>query len=230
MDLSKVIERISYELENICSKGYAGYFLIVEDMIRYCKSNDIPVGCGRGSVAGSEIAFILGITEAEPIKYGLLYERFLNPTRNSPPDIDIDVCYEKRHLLIEYIKEKYGVDNVSHIIAEGKLTVKAVIRKVLTAYGYETKVINQTTKLVNDKCDSLQEALENQDLKNRLDGTKELRDMIGLEGLISHASKHAAGVLITPEPVYNLFPVRMDLQENVPVCEWHKKHVEALGG
>lgn len=230
MDLNKVVQRISYELENICSKGYAGYFLIVEDMIRFCKENDIPIGGGRGSVAGSEVAFILGITEAEPMKYGLLYERFLNPTRNSPPDIDTDVCYEKRHLLIEYLKDKYGIDNVSHIIAEGKLTVKAVIRKVLSAYSYETRVINQITKMVSDKCNSLEEALLNQELESRLKGTKELDDMFKLEGLISHASKHAAGVLITPEPVYNLFPVRMDLQENVPVCEWHKKHVEALGG
>lgn len=229
MDLKVVVERIKYELNNIIDKGYAGYFLIVKDFIDFCKANGIPTGIGRGSVGGSEVAFILGISEVEPIKYGLLYERFLNPTRNSPPDIDTDICYEKRHLVIEYIKEKYGEESVAHIIAEGKMTTKAVIRKVLSAYGYEMKVVNATCKLVDDKCTSLQEALKNEDLNNRLQGKNELKDMIKLEGLISHASKHAAGVLITPEPVHNLFPVRIDRDENVAVCEWHKKHIEALG-
>lgn len=230
LELKKVVDRISYELKNICEKGYAGYFLIVQDFINYCKSEGIPTGVGRGSVCGSEVAFILGITEVEPIKHGLLYERFLNPTRNSPPDVDTDVDYEDRHLLIEYIKSKYGMNNVAHIIAEGKMTTKAVIRRVLSVYSYETKVINQIAKLVSPKCSNLKEALQNEELKSRLDGTNELKDMIKLEGLISHASKHAAGVLITPEPVFNLFPIRMDREENVPVCEWHKKHVEALGG
>lgn len=229
LDIKEVIKRISYELENICSKGYAGYFLIVKDFIDFCKNNNIPIGAGRGSVCGSEIAFILGITEVEPMKYGLLYERFLNPTRNSPPDVDVDVCYEKRYMLIDYIKEKYGVDNTSHIIAEGKMTTKAVMRKVMTAYDYDMKVINQTCKLVDNKCANLKEALQNEELFKRLNGRPELDDMIRLEGLISHASKHAAGVLITPEPVYNIFPVRMDMEEKVPVCEWHKKHIEALG-
>lgn len=229
MDLSVVVERIKYELNNIIDKGYAGYFLIVKDFIDFCKANDIPTGIGRGSVGGSEVAFILGISEVEPIKYNLLYERFLNPTRNSPPDIDTDICYEKRHLVIEYIKNKYGEDNVSHIIAEGKMTTKAVIRKVLSAYGYEMKAVNSMCKLVDDKCANLDEALKNEVLKASLQNKRELDDMIKLEGLISHASKHAAGVLITPEPVYNLFPVRVDKDENVAICEWHKKHIESLG-
>lgn len=230
MDIKEVINRISYELENICEKGYAGYFLTVQDFARFCNENDIPFGGGRGSVCGSEIAFILGVTQVEPIKYGLLYERFLNPTRNSPPDIDSDVCYEKRHLVIEYIKKKYGENNVAHIIAEGKMTTKAVVRKVLSVYGYEMKVINSICKLVPDKASSLEEALKNDDFRSRLEGKQELQDMIRLEGLISHASKHAAGLLITPEPVYDLFPVRVDRDDNVAVCEWHKKTVEALGG
>lgn len=227
--IQKVIDRISYELENIISKGYAGYFLIVEDFVRYCKENNIPYGVGRGSVCGSEVAFILGITEVEPIKYGLLYERFLNPTRNSPPDIDTDVCYEMRGIVLDYIKGKYGEDNVSHIITEGKMTTKAVIRKVLTAYGYEMKVINQTCKLVDERCENLEEAIQNEDLARRLVGKPEYEDMKKLEGLMSHAGKHAAGLLITPEPVYNLFPTRIDREENVLVCEWHKKHIEKIG-
>lgn len=230
MDINVVVDRISYELNNIIEKGFAGYFLIVYDFMNWCENNSIPTGLGRGSVCGSEVAFILGITEVEPIKYGLLYERFLNPTRTGMVDIDSDVCYEKRHLLIEYIKERYGENNVAHIIAEGKMTTKAVIRKVLTTYNYEMKVINAICKLVDDKCDNLNDALNNLDLKSRLEGKPELDDMIKLEGLMSHASKHAAGLLITPQPVYDLFPTRIDREENVLVCEWHKKHIESMNG
>jgi DNA polymerase-3 subunit alpha len=231
MDLKEVTDRITYELQNIIEKGYPGYFLIVEDFLRWCDENDIPTGIGRGSVCGSEVAFVLRITEVEPIKYGLLYERFLNPTRNSPPDVDSDICYEKRPLLIDYIKGRYGEENVSHIIAEGKMTIKAVIRKVLTAYGYDMKAINATCKLVDKRAEDLTDALsKSEELRRRLLGKDELKDMLILEGLMSHASMHAAGLLITPEPVYNLYPTRINRDENVLVSEWHKKHIEATGG
>lgn len=228
IDIEIVIDRIRYELSVLKDKGYSGYFLIVKDFVDWCKENNIPVGVGRGSVCGSEIPFILGITEIEPIKYGLLFERFLNPSRNSPPDIDQDICYEQRHKVIEYIKNKYGVENTAHIMAEGSLTTKAVIKRVLSAYGYEVPVVNSYTKLVDDKCLNLKEALENDKLKEVITG-QPLKDMTALEGLMSHASKHAAGIIIMNDRVDNHFPVRIDREENVMVCEWHKKHVESLG-
>lgn len=231
MNIQEVVDRIKFELSNIIEKGYAGYFLIVEDIFKYCEENNIPTGGGRGSVCGSEVAFVLGITDVEPIKYGLLYERFLNPTRNSPPDVDTDVCYEKRQEVISYIENKYGFENVSHIITEGKMTTKAVIRKVLTVYGYEMSAIKEFTSLVDDRASNLEEAIEMSDkLKAKLLGTRMYEDMTLLEGLISHTSKHAAGILITPEPIYNIYPTRIDREENVVVCEWHKKSVESTGG
>lgn len=230
MNIKKVINRISYELENITQQGFCGYFLIVKDFIDWCNNKEIPIGVGRGSVAGSEIAFLLGITKVEPIKYGLIYERFLNPTRKGMVDIDTDVCYERRGEVIEYIEQKYGKENVSHIITEGKMTTKAVIRKVLSVYDYEQKVINQICKLVDDKCENLDEAIQSEELARRLVGRPEYEDMKKLEGSMSHAGKHAAGILITPEPVYNLFPTRIDREENILVCEWHKKHIEAMNG
>ena len=231
IDKKVVLDRIRYEMSVLREKGYSGYFLIVHDFVNWCKENDIPTGIGRGSVCGSEIPYLLGITEIEPIRYGLFFERFLNPTRNSPPDIDQDICYEKRHLLIQYIKDKYGENSIAHIIAEGSLTVKAVIRKVLSAYGYDMKVIGYYTKLVNDGCNSLRQAIdESEELKEFLETKREFRDMMCLEGLMSHASMHAAGVLIMNDSVDNHFPVRINRKENVAVCEWSKKTIEKLGG
>lgn len=228
MNIKDVVERIYYELGVLKEKGYSGYFLILKDFYDYCKANGIYTGVGRGSCAGCEIAYLLGLTEVEPIRYGLLFERFLNPSRNSPPDFDADICYEDRHKVIEYIKQRYGEDNTAHIIAEGSLTTKAVIRRVLSAYGYEVPVINSYTKLVDDS-KSLKENIEgNDELKVVITGQIK-KDIENLEGLMSHASKHAAGILIMNDRVDNHFPVRVDRDENVMVCEWHKKHVESLG-
>ena len=230
LDINEVISRVKYELSVLSEKGYSGYFLILEDFYRYCKENDIPVGVGRGSCCGCEVAYLLGLTEVEPIKYGLYFERFLNPSRNSPPDFDADICYDKRHLVIQYIKDKYGENNTAHIMAEGTLTTKAVFRKVLSVYGYEMKVINAYAKLISDKANNLKEAIElSEELKNIFNNTQEFKDMLRLEGLMSHASKHAAGILIMNDRVDDHFPVRFDKEENVMVCEWHKKIVEGLG-
>jgi DNA polymerase-3 subunit alpha len=238
IDIKLVIERIKYELKVICDKGYAGYFLIVEDYMRYCRETDehtgeerVYTGAGRGSVGGCEVAFVLKITEIEPIRYGLYFERFQNPDRMSPPDIDGDFDNELRHIVIDYIKNKYGAENVSHIIAEGKLTCKAVIRKVLSVYGYEMRAIGAITKQVPDELNiTLSEALEKSEgLRKALEGTKELNDMIILEGLVDHASTHAAGVIVAPSPIDNYVPCIIDRSNGMLVSQWHKKIIEKIG-
>ena len=235
IDIKIVLERIRYEVNIICSKGYAGYFLIVQDFANECKRKGIPYGIGRGSVGGCEVAFILGISEIEPIRYGLYFERFLNPTRDTSPDVDYDVSYYKRSELIQYIKDTYGEANTSHIMAENKLTTKAVIRRVLTVYNWDIPVINSLTKLVDDKCPSLDSALmASEELLRALEDTNELEDMRRLEGLTITASMHAAGILILNEPVTEHFPTRLatdkETGESIECSEWNKKIVEKLGG
>ncbi|MDD6769704.1 DNA polymerase III subunit alpha [Inconstantimicrobium porci] len=226
--IKEVTDRVRYELDVIKQKGYPGYFLIVDDFTKWCKKNGIPFGGGRGSVAGSEIAYILGISEAEPIKYGLLFERFLNPTRQSPPDIDSDVSWLRRGEIIQYLIDKYGKDNVCHIMAEGTLSLKQVITKVMTVYSFEPKVIRATTKEIPDTVTTIAQLKEHcKDICNKI-GEKALDDMTRLEGLMAIASMHAAGILITPKPVINYFPVRV--KDDIPICEWHKKICEGLGG
>ena len=136
-------------------------FLIVEDFINYAKEKGIYVGPGRGSAAGSVVAYLLGITNIDPFEYGLLFERFLNPDRDSPPDIDSDFDYERRDEVVAYVKEKYGLDKVANIIAEGTLAPRAVIRKVMSAYDFEQRYINQVCKTVSDASfDTVQEAYD----------------------------------------------------------------------
>ncbi|MGL4774516.1 MAG: DNA polymerase III subunit alpha [Clostridium sp.] len=223
---AEAVKRISFELNVICSKGYAGYFLIVDDYLNYCRLNNIPTGPGRGSVCGSMIAFILGITEVNPLKYNLLFERFLNPTRNSFPDIDSDFCYEQRDKVIDYIENKYGYDNVCNIMAEGKMTLKAVTRRVLSAYGYEMRVINKISKLM-DGYKTVQEALEDNEISSRI-GEQERKDIALLENSLSHTSTHAAGIVICPEPVRKFLPLSKDRDTGKYCSEWHKKHIESL--
>ena len=249
VDVNEVVARVSRELKDYTKKGYADYFLIIHDLLQYCEKEDIFYGCGRGSVAGSEIAFLLGITEVEPIKYGLLSERFLNPTRNSHPDIDTDICYLNRHKIIQYMKDKYGEENVAGIIAEGKLTLSSVVRKVLSTYGYEMDVINKVASYLkekyvveaedednedkNEKYKNVQEALEhNEDFKNFFDNLDDeiQRDIKSLENTISHFSKHAAGIIIAPTPVYEYIPVMRDSkEEGMMMSQWDKKIVEDIG-
>lgn len=248
VDLNEVIARVKRELQDYTKKGYADYFLIITDLLEYCKKEDIFYGCGRGSVAGSEIAFLLGITEIEPIKYGLLSERFLNPTRNSHPDIDTDLCYIKRHDAIQYLKDKYGENNVAGIIAEGRLTLSSVVRKVLSTYGYEMDVINKVASYLkekyiveadeeedekNEKYKNVTEAYEhNEQFREFFDNLKPeiQRDIKSLEGTISHFSKHAAGLIIAPDEVYNYIPVMRDSKEvGMMMSQWDKHTIEDIG-
>jgi DNA polymerase-3 subunit alpha len=217
-----VRERFDYEMGVIKGTGYAGYFLITQDFIRWARDQDIPVGPGRGSAAGSLVAYALGITNLDPIEFDLLFERFLNPERISMPDIDIDFCYERRGEVIEYTRQKYGKDAVGQIITFGTMKSRAVIRDVGRALGFEPSETDRIAKLIPNapgQAFTVQEAV---------DGLKEVKELyhsderhrqlfdysITLEGLSRHASVHAAGVVIAPGPLDNYVPVSVQTGKN----------------
>ena len=209
-------ERFAYEIGVIKGTGYAGYFLIVQDFIRWARERDIPVGPGRGSAAGSLVAYSLGITNLDPIEHDLLFERFLNPERISMPDIDIDFCFERRGEVIEYTRQKYGKDAVGQIITFGTMKSRAVIRDVGRTLGFEPGETDRIAKLIPNapgQSFTVEEAVkglkEVTDLYNLDERHRQLFDYsMTLEGLSRHASVHAAGVVIAPGP----------LDEYVPVC------------
>ncbi len=206
-------EQLSYELHTIKDMGFIDYFLIVWDFIHYAKENGIPVGPGRGSAAGSLVSYCLGITEIDPLKYDLLFERFLNPQRVTMPDIDIDFCYERRHEVIEYVIKKYGKENVAQIITFGTLAARGVIRDVGRALGISPATVTQITKLLpDDPKITIEGALSSVDeLKKLYEGSTEIKKLLDiaekLEGLPRHTSTHAAGVVICPSPVTEYVPV-----------------------
>tara|TARA_B100001123_G_scaffold102256_1_gene118300 strand:+ start:5885 stop:9337 length:3453 start_codon:yes stop_codon:yes gene_type:complete len=218
----EVQERFDYELGVIRGTGYAGYFLITQDFISWAKSHDIPVGPGRGSAAGSLIAYSLGITGLDPLKFGLLFERFLNPERISMPDIDIDFCYERRGEVIEYTREKYGKDAVGQIVTFGTMKSRAVIRDVGRVLGFEPSETDRIAKLIPNQpgqAFTVQEALDNlkevKDLYGLDERHKQLFDYsVTLEGLSRHASVHAAGVVIAPGPLDDYVPVSVQAGKN----------------
>ena len=210
---SEIKNRLSFELNIIKKMGFAGYFLITQDFVKYAKDNDIPVGPGRGSAAGSIVAFCLEITDVDPIKYNLLFERFLNPDRITMPDIDIDFCIEGREKVISYIKDRYGHDSVAQIITFGTMKAKSVLRDVGRVLGLSYGEVDRIAKMVpNDLNITLAKAEKiNPDLKSisKIDAThKDLIDFSKvLEGMHRHASTHAAGVVITPGPLTNYIPL-----------------------
>jgi DNA polymerase-3 subunit alpha len=227
------IERVQYELSVIKQKGYAGYFLIVEDFISWAKSQGIYVGVGRGSAGGSMVAYLLGIHNVNPLKYGLLFERFTNPERNSVPDIDSDFCYERREEVIQYVLGKYGHDKVAHIIAEGTMTCKAVCRRVLGTYDYDQKYINQIAKTIPDELNiTLKKAYDqSEEFRHYMDlHREEYEVMLQLEGLMSHISKHAAGIAICSKPIDEVIPCMSDSEDRTMLMsQWHKKIIEEIG-
>ncbi|MBU1906485.1 MAG: DNA polymerase III subunit alpha [Candidatus Omnitrophica bacterium] len=206
-------ERLDHELRIIKDMGFVSYFLIVWDFIHYAKSQNIPVGPGRGSAAGSLTSFLLGITDVDPLKYGLLFERFLNPERLGLPDIDIDFCYERRQEVIDYVTNKYGRENVAQIITFGTMQSRAVVRDVGRVMGINYADVDRIAKMIPpDPGIKLKDALESeQELKNLYKNDPQITKLINialkLEGLNRHASIHAAGVVIGDRPLNNYMPL-----------------------
>jgi len=227
--------RLKEEVDLIIKMGYVGYFLIVSDFIRWAKENNIPVGPGRGSAAGSLVAWTMQITNVDPVKYNLLFERFLNPERVSMPDIDIDFCIRRREDVINYVKDKYGHDAVCQIITFGTMMAKGVIKDVARALGFPFQDANNLTNLVPDQLKiSLKECLEQEPQFEQLmesnPNIKHLMDIcFKLEGLTRHASKHAAGVVISPEPLHDVLPLYIPSKTNELVTQYAMTELEMLG-
>ncbi|HEY0783550.1 MAG TPA: DNA polymerase III subunit alpha, partial [Thermoanaerobaculia bacterium] len=228
--------RLEYEIQVIERMGFAGYFLVVRDFIRYARENDIPVGPGRGSAAGSVVSYAMRITDIDPLQYDLLFERFLNPERISMPDIDIDFCMRRRGEVIHYVGEKYGRDRVAQIITFGTLAAKAVIRDVGRVMGVPYTKVDRIAKLVPDMTKSLAEAAKEVDaLAAEVAKDPEVKKIVEvgsrLEGLTRHASVHAAGVVITPRPLDDLVPLYKVTkgEEEQVMTQWDMTIIESLG-
>jgi DNA polymerase-3 subunit alpha len=235
VDKKLYVDRIEKEIAVINSMGFPGYFLIVADFIRYAKENNIPVGPGRGSAAGSLVAYSLGITDLDPIEHGLIFERFLNPARKSMPDIDVDFCINGREEVFKYVVEKYGGgDFVAQIITFGKLKTRAVIRDVGRALDIPLYEVDAIAKMVPDVLNiSLDAALEQEPrLKDLTKNKPEVADLINicriLEGLPRHASTHAAGVVIADKPLVEYLPLYKGKKGEV-VTQFDMKCVEKIG-
>jgi DNA polymerase-3 subunit alpha len=233
-DPAVYLSRLEEELGIIKSMGFAGYFLVVWDFINYAKDRDIPVGPGRGSAAGSIVAYSLEITDIDPLPYGLLFERFLNPERISMPDIDIDFCMDRRDEVISYVREKYGADHVSQIITFGTMLAKGVIRDVGRVLDIPYGEVDKVAKLVPDELKiTLHDALDKEprlrDLMKEDARIAEIFEIAkSLEGLTRHASKHAAGVVISQEPLTDYTPLYKDA-DGVIVTQYAKDEIEKIG-
>ncbi len=228
-------ERLKKEFNVIRGMGFSGYFLIVTDFIDFARSHDISVGPGRGSAAGSLVAYCLGITNLDPIRYNLLFERFLNPDRISLPDIDIDFCFEKRDEVIRYVTERYGQDNVTQIITFGQMKAKACIRDVGRALDMPYSEVDRIAKLVPNHLNiTIKDALKEEPRLKKLSTddprVKELIEAaIALEGLPRHASTHAAGVVISNKPLVEYLPLYKGQKENIITTQFPMKDVEKIG-
>lgn len=230
-------ERLDFELSVINKMFYAGYFLIVSDFIRWSKEQGIPVGPGRGSGAGSIVAWALEITDLDPIKFGLLFERFLNPDRVSMPDFDIDFCQERREEVIEYVKHKYGSDKVAQIITYGKLQARAVLRDVGRVLHMPYGAIDKICKMVpNNPANpvTLSEAIKlDKELQKSQDTDPEINKLLSislqLEGINRHVSTHAAGVVIADRPIIEIVPLYCDDADGMPAVQYSMKYAEAAG-
>lgn len=234
----EVEDRFNFEIETIKKMGFAGYFLVVQDFINAAKMKNIPVGPGRGSVAGSIVAYALGITNINPLEYNLLFERFLNPERKSMPDIDVDFADDQRGEIIDYVREKYGEHSVSQIITFNRLSSKAVIRDVARVLKIPIPTVNNITKHIPSKfgkvysiSQSLKEVPELKWVKNSDD--PQLQELIKhakvLEGMNRNASKHAAGVVITPGEVSDYVPLATAVSQEEIVTQYNMKDIENVG-
>jgi DNA polymerase-3 subunit alpha len=232
--LAEYERRLSNEIQMIKKMRYAGYFLIVWDFIRYSRAQDIPVGPGRGSAAGSLVSYALRITDVDPLQYGLLFERFLNPERVSMPDIDIDFCMRRRGEVIDYVTNLYGRSNVAQIITFGTLAAKAAIKDVGRALDLPYGDVDRLAKLVPNQINiSLEDALkQSSQLRAAIESDDRFRDLLGvaqrLEGLARHASTHAAGVVISPQPLTDLLPLYKSNREEI-TTQFDMKGLERMG-
>jgi len=227
--------RLETELGVISKMGFPGYFLIVADFIRWARDNGIPVGPGRGSGAGSLVAYALGITDLDPLDYDLLFERFLNPERVSMPDFDIDFCMDRRDEVIEYVADRYGRDHVSQIITYGSMAAKAVVRDVGRVLGHPYGFVDQIAKLIPfDLKMTLERALQEEEtLRQRYQDEEDVRDLIDLarklEGLTRNAGRHAGGVVIAPAPLTEFTALYCEQGASTPVTQMDMTDIEAIG-
>ena len=228
-------QRLEHELDVILRMGYAGYFLIVADFVRWAKEQFIPVGPGRGSGAGSLVAYALSITELDPIEYDLLFERFLNPERISPPDFDIDLCMENRDRVIEYVAERYGRNKVCQIITFGRLAARIVVRDVGRVLGISYGYVDTLAKLIpNDLNITLAEALEKSpELKKQCQSDDKAREIFAiarqLEGLVRNPGTHAGGVIISPKALTEYTALYKEYKDPTVVTQLDMKDLEAVG-
>ncbi len=227
--------RIEQELEVIIKMGFSGYFLIVADFIAWARNNGVPVGPGRGSGAGSLVAWALEITDPDPLRYDLLFERFLNPERVSMPDFDIDFCVAGRDRVIDYVAERYGRDQVSQIITYGTLAAKAAVRDCGRVLGHNYGFVDSIAKLIPMQLDiTLQKALSSEpELRQRFENEDDTRSILELamqlEGVARNAGKHAGGVVIAPGPLVEYAPLYTDPRSGSVVTQFDKNDIEAIG-
>ena len=234
---SEYLERLDFELKVITEMGYSGYFLIVADFIQWAKKNNIPVGPGRGSGAGSLVAWALTITNLDPIKFGLLFERFLNPERISMPDFDVDFCMERRDEVIKYVQNKYGEDKVAQIITFGSFQARAALRDVGRVMQIPYDQVDQICKLIPfnpAKPTNLKEVVVNEKkIKDLIEQDFNLKKLFQIsekiEGLLRHASTHAAGVVISEQSLHEILPLYRDPRSSFPVTQFSMKYVEKIG-
>ena len=229
------LDRLKIELDVITQMGFSGYFMIVADFIQWAKNHDIPVGPGRGSGAGSLVAYALKITDLDPIEFELLFERFLNPERISMPDFDIDFCMDRRDEVIDYVAECYGRNQVSQIITYGSMAAKAVIRDVGRVLGLSYGFVDRLAKLIPMEIGiTLSDALKSSpDLKQAYDTEEDVKSLIdmalSLEGTTRNAGKHAGGVVIAPTKLTDFTPLYCDIEGNNLVTQFDKNDVESVG-
>ena len=235
--INQYSERLEHELKIIINMGFSGYFLIVADFIKWAKKEQIPVGPGRGSGAGSLVAWVLTITDLDPLRFGLLFERFLNPERVSMPDFDIDFCQERRDEVIQYVQNKYGSDRVAQIITFGTLQARAALRDVGRVLQIPYGKVDRICKLVpfdparpitlvdaQKKIDEIKRAISEDSLVKKM-----FNIASKLEGLYRHASTHAAGIVIGDRPLHELVPLYRDPRSDIPATQFSMKHSEAMG-
>ncbi|MBC6414621.1 MAG: DNA polymerase III subunit alpha [Chromatiales bacterium] len=235
LDAQDYTERLEEELKIICQMDYEGYFLIVADFIMWAKNEGIPVGPGRGSGAGSLVAYSLGITEIDPLQYGLFFERFLNPERMSLPDFDVDFCIEGRDRVIQYVIDRYGSDNVSQIITFGSLAAKAAVRDVTRVLSYSYTLGDEIVKLIPSRLniklrEALAESTELKDRYNNEDKVKRILDSaLDIEGLVRNASQHAGGIVIAPKPLTDYTALYKDTESQNAATHLDMKDIEKVG-